>query len=468
MIAFEIIIFSLTLWLGLYLISRDLANVRLRLAGLGLVAYALGLSFDFLGIYAADPTPTLAHLLASLRWPLLFLPALCWVGSAIYSLPEEMLLRPRLIRLWQYGLLPLSLAFYSLGLATDLLFTGTPKPLPTGFGYLAFGLIVVLPLFLLLVLLVRWLQTTRPAKLNRVLVVTLFFFLFSTGAIVLPAEWLSRYITLGLLGFDLLLLGVVIAVLDAFEQGEAFLPDALRSFSFSAASAGLFGGQVGLAMALATGPTFAMLVLLVATVATAILTQTFASQLQSLLDRLALAAFPRLRRARAELRAAGDALPRINDTLDPLGLDEAEFGRLTRRALSNFGDLTRLATNPLTHLPVVGLRLSERGAKDDPLERAVELKALLTESIERLKPRNKGDFGTSDEWRHYNALNWPYLAGLKPYSLRAQHDNLDGAARQALEWFRASVPERTLYNWQSAAARLVAQDLRSYSFALKA
>jgi oxygen-independent coproporphyrinogen-3 oxidase len=39
----------------------------------------------------------------------------------------------------------------------------------------------------------------------------------------------------------------------------------------------------------------------------------------------------------------------------------------------------------------------------------------------------------------------------------------DPAARAALEWFRTAVPERTLYNWQTAAARLVARDLRERS-----
>jgi hypothetical protein len=46
------------------------------------------------------------------------------------------------------------------------------------------------------------------------------------------------------------------------------------------------------------------------------------------------------------------------------------------------------------------------------------------------------------------------------YCRRDVHD-IDPAARQALDWFRASVPERTLHNWQNAAARLVAQDLRA-------
>ena len=77
-----------------------------------------------------------------------------------------------------------------------------------------------------------------------------------------------------------------------------------------------------------------------------------------------------------------------------------------------------------------------------------------------------GDFGTSDEWRHYNALYFPYVAGLKPYSSRATHDHLDADARAALDWFRTAVPERTLHNWQNAAAKLIAQDLRARHAAL--
>jgi hypothetical protein len=124
------------------------------------------------------------------------------------------------------------------------------------------------------------------------------------------------------------------------------------------------------------------------------------------------------------------------------------------------GDLSRLAASPLTRLPAVLARLTARGARDDNLERAQELKALLAESIARLKPRAKGEFGTSDEWRHYNALYFPYVLGLKPYARRFEQNGLDETAHAALEWFRVSVPERTLHNWQNAAARLVARDIR--------
>jgi hypothetical protein len=112
--------------------------------------------------------------------------------------------------------------------------------------------------------------------------------------------------------------------------------------------------------------------------------------------------------------------------------------------------------------------LKQRGAPDNTLERAAELKALLCESIERLKPResNGVGFGATDAWRHYNALYFPYVVGMKPYRSRyvdeaaLANGDLNADTRAALEWFRVSVPERTLHNWQTAAARLVAQDLR--------
>jgi hypothetical protein len=203
-----------------------------------------------------------------------------------------------------------------------------------------------------------------------------------------------------------------------------------------------------------------MLMLWLGLVALAITLQVFAEAVQAGFDQIAFFRAPRLTAERAELRAVVQALPRAADALDPLTLDEAEFARLTRRALSHMGDLPRLASSPLTRLPAVATRLAARGAHPGPLERAQELRALLTESILRLKPRDNRDFGVSDEWRYYNALYFPYVASLKPYALRASQDGLSPAAHQALEWFRADVPERTLHNWQNAAARLVAQELR--------
>jgi hypothetical protein len=50
--------------------------------------------------------------------------------------------------------------------------------------------------------------------------------------------------------------------------------------------------------------------------------------------------------------------------------------------------------------------------------------------------------------------------GLKPFSRRNVVEELDEGIREVLNWFQTYVPERTLYNWQSAGAKLIAQDLR--------
>src|SRR5579859_269983 len=263
-----------------------------------------------------------------------------------------------------------------------------------------------------------------------------------------------------LIGCMLLPPGLLVARVDAREQGEVLLPHILRAFDYSFFTALLFGGQVTLVIILVTGPTFPMLLLLLATVTASILAQVFSNSVVTWLDKIAFATFPQLQQARAELHSTADTLPRINQDLVLDALDESEFIRLTRRALSHFGDLSRLAANPLTKLPAVRTRLLTHNGRDDVLERATELKALLTESVVRLKPRDKGDFGTSDEWRYYNALYFPYIVGLKPYSSRVQQSPSDPVLKEALAWFRNQVPERTLYNWQSAATKLVAQDLR--------
>ena len=205
---------------------------------------------------------------------------------------------------------------------------------------------------------------------------------------------------------------------------------------------------------------FAMLLLLLASIGTAILVQTQASRLQAALDRLSLGRAPRMQQERETLRAVAEALPRAREDMPPHWLASDEFARHTRRALSHLGALPRLASNPLTRLRLVEERLARRQIPDNTLARATELQAMLRESIIRLKPAEDADFNGSDAWRFYNALYYPYVVGLKPYSRRALHDNLAPTEKAALDWFRGQVPERTLYNWQKAAAELIAQDLR--------
>ena len=133
-------------------------------------------------------------------------------------------------------------------------------------------------------------------------------------------------------------------------------------------------------------------------------------------------------------------------------MSEEQFTRLTRRALSHLGDLPKLATSPLVNLPHI------QGAHS--LDRAQALKSMLIRSIQKLKPLSDAKFGTTDEWRYYNSVYFPYVLGLKPYTRRTDHASLDEISRLALDWFQTAVPERTLRNWQNAAARLIADDIR--------
>lgn len=304
-------------------------------------------------------------------------------------------------------------------------------------------------------------RAVLPGRSLQIVILATGSFLLGLLLLTFPPAWLSDSLVLLAIGFDFALLGYAIIVLDAYDEGETLLPDLLRSFSLSLFTVLIFVLQILAIVAISDiGLTTPIRLLLLGTITTAILIQTFSDTIQTLLERIAFAWMPQLRQARAELRTAAQAITRRDDSLDLMALNEAEFTRLTRRALSHMGDLGRLAANPLTRLPAIDTRLAAKGQPHNTLERAVELKSLLTESIARLKPQNKGDFGTTDEWRHYNALYFPYVVGLKPYSRRDSWDKLDADSKAALDWFAVSVPERTLYNWQNAAARLVAQQLR--------
>lgn len=442
----DLLTFAVACWLGLYLLVRNPSKVLLRRAAYGLLAYALALTAIRLGQLADAP---LATTLARLHNTLVLLPALCWSGTLLLLLPEASTLRPRLDYGWRYGLVPITLLAILLREA----------------GYLPWvawlvALLVLLPLAAGTIM-IAW-QARRPDQPQGMglLAVALLFFGLGTSLLFFPLNWLPYPLALTVLGVDLVLLGLVIALLDAFAEGETLRLDITRSAAAAGIAALALGAPLATALQLNAGPPLLLTALLFTSVAMAIALQTFADPLAALLDRLIFAHRPQLQQQREMLREVASALPRAQPDLTLDQLDEATFTRLVRRALSHYGDLAHLAVSPLTQLPVISARLAARQAPDDALERATELKHLLAEGIVRLKPRNGEQFGTSDEWRYYNALYFPYVIGLKPYNQRSTNADLDPVAQEALNWLRTMVPERTLYNWQNAAARLLAQDLR--------
>ncbi len=453
--------FGIAFWLGLYLISRDPRSLYLRLVGLSALGYSLWLGFDTLSSYA--PTPTLRADMARVSGMFMLFAPVCWTGALLYSLPEKTGYRRRLFGIWDTGFIALEVAGYILAVNNGLL-PGSLVPqdrwLPP---YLVLALLVVLPLTGAIGVF-GWARRGEPQPLLKLQLASSLFLLAGTALTFYPPDWLPAGGTFTLSGAAMLGLGLSVAARDAQEDGEVLLPHLLRSFDYSFFMALVFGGQVGLVVVLGTGLNFPMLALLLSVVATSIAAQIFIVPLQNALDQVAFAQFPRLLQARADLRAAAEALPRLNDVIDLDQLSKDEFVRLTRRALSHYGDLTRLAANPLTQLPIVRQAVAQRGAAGNSLESAVELKAQLAESISRLRPPGEAQFGTSAEWRHYNVLYYPYVVGLRLYSRRAQSETPELSQRGVLAWFATNVPERTLYNWQNNAAHLVAQDLYDRSY----
>lgn len=444
-VVLEILIFGYVLWLGLYLIAKDVQTLLLRYAGLGLLTYALMLGADVLP--ASDEM-----LLMRFGWPLPLWLSAFWFMATVELLPENSSLREKLSKQNRLIFLAMIAVLYGVSATTNLVFDYDSES-PQWEGYVFFVLMVGVPLVISFASVVR-----SPLKTIKVVAVATLFLGLGLGALLLALDLLPRTIFLLSICLDLILFGVAIAFWDASEQGETLWPDMLRSFEAAFLIALVFGGQVALVMILSEEASLPLMTLLLSIISAAILMQVFYDPIQNWLDKTTFAT--PIQQAREELRTTARALPRVKDAVNFAEMNEAEFIRLTRRALGNMGNLPRLATNPLTQLPIIEQRLQNRGADMDTLERAAELKLLLTESIERLKPRGKDDFGTTDEWRYYNAVYFPYVAGIKPYSRRLDSNGGEPHIKAALDWFQAQVPERTLYNWQNAAAQLIAQDLR--------
>jgi len=437
--------FSIASWLAFYLIARD-NHPRLRLTGAGLLTYALVLGLSF---------TTSGEIWGRINWALRLLPSLLWAGAILYIDDRITLNRSMLPMIWKWILLPTTfLGGIGFVLGSNLM-TST---------WIWFSIIIGLsPAIFTLILLQDLLTLLRPRQATGILLAATLFFTLGEGFLVLPLNWLPTDWVIFGIGLDIFLLGLAIAWFDAFNEGETLLYDLLRSFTITTVIILIFAGQVGFVIAIQTGLTPGMRILLISTITTAILLSVFADPLQSLVDQFVFRNTPALQNTRARLRAESALLPRINPSLELGNLAEDKRAHLTRRALSNYGNLPKLASSPLTKLPLIEERLKARKVSDNTLERANELKGLLTESISRLKPTSQKGFDSSDEWRYYNALYFPYVAGLRPYN-RRQERELAPEEQEALNWMQAFVPERTLYNWQNAGAKLVANDLWEINF----
>ncbi|GAB3239578.1 hypothetical protein [Mycolicibacterium hippocampi] len=443
MAALSATVFALSWWLGLYLLSRDPRKLVLVLAAVGLTSFALVVALDAVRVVSGSAV------LGQMEIYLVAVPGIAWFAVLLE------LSRPRDAWSSRAGGAALVGAVAAVAFAGAAMAGDVGGPLRLG-HWVMFGAVSV-PSLAAMIHAVR--RRTQPGPVVGFAVVATLFFVLGNAILVIPLGLLPSWLALASIGCDVALLGVAVAISDAFDEGHALRDDMLRSFVGTVVVAVLFGGQLLIGLAV-TGPNTTLAVLLFSSLAVAIAINVLADPFAGLLDRLAFSRSPALRADRAALRSTESALPLRS--ANPLqDMDEDTFVRVTRRALGHYGDLSKLVASPLTALPAIGERLAARGAPDQPLERANELRALLAERIAGLKPRDGADFGTTEQWRHYNSLYFPYVAGVRAYAQNATAAGLDPVARQAWHWLVAEVPQRSLHNWQNAAARVIATDLRS-------
>lgn len=448
MAALSAVVFTLSGWLGLYLLARDPRKPVLLLASIGLCGFASVVALDAV----RNTSAAHARLLSQLEVYLVAVPSVAWFAVLLELARPSDTARGRTRELLLVG------GVASLTLVAAAVAGNVDGPLRPG-HWLMFGVISVSTLAAMAV---KLLGPARPARITGAVVIATLFFALANAILIIPLGLVPSWLALASTGFDVLLLGGAVALWDAFDEGQALRADMLRSFAGCSAVAVLFGGQALIGLAVTRNEQdaqTALTVLLFTSLAISITVQVLADPLAGILDKLAFSRSPELRADRAVLRDTGAALPLRSE--DPLvDVDDDTFVRLTRRALGHYGDLTKLVASPLTALPVIDARLAARGAPDHPVERANELKSVLADGIGRLKPRDGGDFGTTEEWRYYNSLYFPYVVGVRAYAQNATAAGLDPTARQAWQWLVTEVPQRSLHNWQNSAARLIAADLR--------
>ena len=441
MAALSAVVFTLSWWLGLYLLARDPRKPVLVLAAIGLTSFASVVALDAVRVVSGS------YILSSVEVYLVTVPGIAWFAVLLEMSRPSDTWRSRA------GEIALVAAVAAVALFGAAMAGNVDGPLRMG-HWVMFAAISLSSLGAM----VKAVLVKPPRPVVTFVVIATLFFALGNAILVIPLGLVPSWLALASTGFDVALLGIAVAIGDAFDEGQALRADMLRSFAATAVVALLFGGQLLIGLAV-SGRQTALMVLLFTSLGVAIAINVLADPLAGLLDRLAFSRSPDLRADRATLRRTEAALPlRSANPLD--GIDDDTFARLTRRALGHYGDLSKLVASPLTALPMIDERLAARGAPDQPLERANELKALLADRIARLKPRDGGDFGTTDQWRHYNSLYFPYVVGVRAYAQNATASGLDPVARQAWQWFVTEVPQRSLHNWQNAAARLIAADLR--------
>jgi hypothetical protein len=431
----QLIVFFISAWLGMYLISRNFNKESLIWAGLGLISFAFAIVIE-----AIVPYTEAFSWLNILQKGAIYIPPVFWTGEilSIHISPSEH--RYNYLRAWKY-----------FGAFATLIIVGlySFSILPIFIVQLA----SLIPLTLAFTLFIFSLTKSKTKPPIGLLLVGTIFFTISLG-VFLPSSLISKSWVITLIGLDIVLMGIGIAVLDAFDEGHQLKKDMKDSLISTTAIGILFSGQVAIVIYFSPAINEFLVLLLFSSLFSAVFVQSIpVMAISSMFNKN-----DEVKKNIKKFQVLSHKSKMIlKDEIDFYNMPNDEFERYTRRAISYINDLAKLSTSPLIKHPLVEKYLQESENQEDTLSRTHALKVLLSKFIFRLKPQIEDSSGTTDDWKYFNVLYYPYIAGIKPNKKLLFQDGISPEDKKVIEWFVDQVPDRTLYNWQNIASKMIAQ-----------
>lgn len=438
--------YLVSLVLAGYVLSRgQFQPLSLVTSGI-LGCYALIQADQFLGAYFEGQLGIIRRVL----WVVYPLPVVLWVRMGLILRPSGPL-DLTFDRVWWSLLLPVTMVLVFGGaIGEEMIDFARGEHGPLYWVYPLYNLVMMI---IGLVLHYHNYQQLAPTDAMRKVfgVMVLASIGYLGSMLLLWMGFFSPSAIFALLALDYILLGMAGIVYDAFSEGQLIQHDIGMTFIKVLLIVAIVVAPWGVASMLAEAFTLAMAVALFLSLGVIALGVGLQDQIETLLEQVILR---RRNPQREALRTLLLNSARIPDLAITSHEDDPEaFIRLTRRALSHLPNLPRLAASPLTNLRLVSARMESDA---NTLQRAQELRQVLRECIDTLRPQAEQAYGTGDEWRFYNALYYPYVAGISPYKRYPYSEPMTDELKMMLRWFQQEVPPRTLYNWQNRGAEMIA------------
>src|SRR6478736_6608606 len=231
MAALSAVVFTLSWWLGLYLLARDPRKPVLVLAAIGLTSFASVVALDAVRIESAASGSGLSLALSSVEVYLVTVPGIAWFAALLeMSRPSET---------WRSraGEIALVVGVAAVALFGAAMAGNVDGPLRMG-HWVMFAAISLATLGAM----VKAVLVKPPQPVVSFVVIATLFFVLGNAILIIPLGLVPSWLALASTGFDVALLGIAVAIGDAFDEGQALRADMLRSFAATAVVALLFGG----------------------------------------------------------------------------------------------------------------------------------------------------------------------------------------------------------------------------------